>query len=1039
MIWQKIHSQLRPTFVIPPRFVQQGVALVCFFLAIVTGQVSSHLDLDEGDPQDLFLRAFILIVEAGDTEKNLPEKGAETYVSYWKALHTLKKLEAQHPSFKPDQVTQYVDNVRGKLDELKEYSKKKSSDALFDVDGVAMKRLQDKLALEKIARTYLERENNRLKTEVSENEKALTVLNKRLESESNSADLMIAEARQERKEVRDGLKELAVKESEIIKKQESLALALEDLALEQANLESLKRRLGEEAEAQKANSIQIESEKSMLLEKENKELQAVIKSLEEKIAGGENSLLIEKNEIVELESAYLRQEKQLGESLAKIERIEAELLSVQNTLKVKSGEADQLLEDHRLLTEHAVSLAAERKVVEQAMEKRIADLKKANEVEANGSLLELKEKEAVLIVLREENEKLKAEFSGRERQKTETEDQLFLAKQANDRLNREFKQKSEEIHLLSVELEKSQQRVSEKEEELSETKKKIATLASEKTQLEAGYHVLENKLQKSTLRIVSLEERVDESKRDVAQLENENQSLKKAMKGLSLGEKSIQLTVEELIANRSLLEHSLSQSIAKYESEAKIRSSLETNIKELKLVKNSLELEALKAAEGHSDEKERLEKQLKETAAKATALEKDLDEMRFLLSGRDEEIGKLEQQMVVMNEELTKLNEFAKEKLESPNEVNAEFEEGFWDELLSLEAEIDELGASKLKAEALLETKEKILTELREDNQIWQLSNQDLIVKNKDLLAEVLALEQQNEQDREEFVSLLDLNIQQSDFYEQVKLFRQIVKRHDRLSNQRLEGKDELLDAIGALDPELVSAFRSPLEKVFDGQQLVGVAERQLLSGVQKSQNIFYEKQNSTQNRVVKGAKIQQEIQQRYALAKAMVDEGDMTVASGIYEFIIEQYPGQVDIMVDYASLEASQEEYESAALRLQEANILRSDVPKHHYLEGLYWYRAGDLESSEESIEKSIALDANQARCYGVLGNIYGARKNYGLAKIAYEKSIDIDATEPSMYFNLALVSLELGDESEAQTWYKKSLSLGGLPDEELDKLVTP
>ncbi len=91
-------------------------------------------------------------------------------------------------------------------------------------------------------------------------------------------------------------------------------------------------------------------------------------------------------------------------------------------------------------------------------------------------------------------------------------------------------------------------------------------------------------------------------------------------------------------------------------------------------------------------------------------------------------------------------------------------------------------------------------------------------------------------------------------------------------------------------------------------------------------------------------------------------------------------------------------------------------------------YLKVGDSDNALLSIDSALLLglsDAKKKQAYISQGEIFYHAKQYANAKIAFDKAVNLDSSDPVLFNWLAKTSLNLGSHKEASKYQRKSLSL--------------
>jgi Flp pilus assembly protein TadD len=100
---------------------------------------------------------------------------------------------------------------------------------------------------------------------------------------------------------------------------------------------------------------------------------------------------------------------------------------------------------------------------------------------------------------------------------------------------------------------------------------------------------------------------------------------------------------------------------------------------------------------------------------------------------------------------------------------------------------------------------------------------------------------------------------------------------------------------------------------------------------------------------------------------------------------------------------------------------------PQYQYEKAVVAIRYELVDEAIKYIEQALALDANHAASYNLLGMAQFKNKNYAAAAEAYEKYVEFNPKDSEAFANLGFVYEELGESGKAETAYLNSVALDG------------
>lgn len=137
------------------------------------------------------------------------------------------------------------------------------------------------------------------------------------------------------------------------------------------------------------------------------------------------------------------------------------------------------------------------------------------------------------------------------------------------------------------------------------------------------------------------------------------------------------------------------------------------------------------------------------------------------------------------------------------------------------------------------------------------------------------------------------------------------------------------------------------------------------------------------------------EVEARKRLAEIHEKNGNLELAGGVLEDAIKVFPGDGDLKVQLAQIQYKRRQYDVAEANLQAA--LKTTGPhtgRAHYLMAFLLYRKGNSAGAQKELDAALAVAPDMAEAYYEKGEIYAASGKNDLARLNYDKAIQIRGT---------------------------------------------
>ncbi len=206
-------------------------------------------------------------------------------------------------------------------------------------------------------------------------------------------------------------------------------------------------------------------------------------------------------------------------------------------------------------------------------------------------------------------------------------------------------------------------------------------------------------------------------------------------------------------------------------------------------------------------------------------------------------------------------------------------------------------------------------------------------------------------------------------------------------------------------------------------------------------------------------------------MAEIYTDQGRYNEAYAMAEKALELDPENFKAHRNYGTALESQGYYEEAAARFEQAIVINGRMPyiriqlarmyfnlhriddamdlllqavqltggdpESYYWLGLGYSRyQGDYTSAQRTWETCVDVDPNYRPCWERLAGVLIFNQNYDMALNAYEKAIDLDSTDPEVYYYAAFINQLNGHCNESIRLAQLGLSLENLEPSEEDDL---
>lgn len=162
-----------------------------------------------------------------------------------------------------------------------------------------------------------------------------------------------------------------------------------------------------------------------------------------------------------------------------------------------------------------------------------------------------------------------------------------------------------------------------------------------------------------------------------------------------------------------------------------------------------------------------------------------------------------------------------------------------------------------------------------------------------------------------------------------------------------------------------------------------------------------------------------------YSLAAAYANLGRQAEAEAILEEVFRTDRPERRLLLGEA-LEA-EGPYDQALAELAAALAEKPDLRLARFYRGRIYWRMGLAKEAEEEFLAELKLNPFHAPSHFYLGAVLEHQERFPEALREYQEAARLDPGQPMVALHLGRVYLKLGDESEAETWLRRSLSSGG------------
>ena len=274
---------------------------------------------------------------------------------------------------------------------------------------------------------------------------------------------------------------------------------------------------------------------------------------------------------------------------------------------------------------------------------------------------------------------------------------------------------------------------------------------------------------------------------------------------------------------------------------------------------------------------------------------------------------------------------------------------------------------------------------------------------------------------KEEEIQILRIAIQK-----QIKEHQNLVKTAELLKEQ-IEKND-------INDPSILESLATLIKSKIHFTR----KEKEVLNP-EGAQNSFVFSLSGKRNRFLFSGKVEKEISNYDKAAKKAFESEKYQASKELFEMIDEIYPNYIPALCSLGILNLKEGEFQEAARYFRTALTMRHNEPFPYaqLMLSISLYHSRNLDSAALSFEKAINMDAKNPLPYLYLGNIAQKRKDFQMAEKYFLKAIQLDSSLPESYFNLAIVKISEGKFLQAEKFYSLSLDKGGIPNEEMEKLL--
>lgn len=161
------------------------------------------------------------------------------------------------------------------------------------------------------------------------------------------------------------------------------------------------------------------------------------------------------------------------------------------------------------------------------------------------------------------------------------------------------------------------------------------------------------------------------------------------------------------------------------------------------------------------------------------------------------------------------------------------------------------------------------------------------------------------------------------------------------------------------------------------------------------------------------------------AISKLMASTGATAEALAIARDAARATPLDAIALEQLASLLADAGDLTELDATVARLRTAAPQAPAGYYYAGAAAFMRGDVEGAVRLCQQVIALDANYAPVYDLLGAAHTKLQHPEEARAAFEKSLAFDAHDSTAYTNLGVLELGLGRKEQAARYFAEALWL--------------
>ncbi len=198
-------------------------------------------------------------------------------------------------------------------------------------------------------------------------------------------------------------------------------------------------------------------------------------------------------------------------------------------------------------------------------------------------------------------------------------------------------------------------------------------------------------------------------------------------------------------------------------------------------------------------------------------------------------------------------------------------------------------------------------------------------------------------------------------------------------------------------------------------------------------------RQNNNPARSGRGGALPEEVRAQFEQAKKLFEAQDFAGAEKIFQGIVETVPNNYYILSNLGAVQIESGKLSAAEVALKKAvQINEADSYAHRNL-GIVYSRQGRIDAAIAALRRSVSADEKDAVAHNYLGVCLGQKEDRQDAEKEFKRAISIDPEYAAAHFNLAVLyattqppSLKL-----AKQHYSKATELGAPPDASLERLI--